>query len=178
LNLNVSADDNVMKYVRTEVSGNKLRIFTRKNLCSKQPISVNVGFKTIEEIKGTGVTDLSSVGRINTQNLKLKFAGVSKINMDLSAADIETEGSGSTELNLTGQAASHKVSISGVGDIHAFDFVVGSYDIKVSGSGKSQINVLKRLATHISGFSTIEYRGNPSDIDNNKSGASQVKKVQ
>ena len=178
LSLKVSADDNIMKYIRTEVSGNKLRIYTRKNLCSQQPITVNLGIKSIEEVKAAGVTELTSVGRINTQDLKLKFAGASKINLDLSAADLETVGSGSTELNLTGQAASHKINISGVGELHALNFVVGSYDIHISGSGNSQINVLKSLTTHISGFSSIEYRGNPSEVDTNKSGASQVKKIQ
>lgn len=176
--LTITADENVMKYIRTEVSGDKLRIYTRKNLCSQQPISVNLGIKSIDEVKAAGVTELTSIGRINTQNLKLKFAGVSKINLDLSAADVETAGSGSTELNLTGQAASHKINLSGVGEIHALNFVVGNYDINISGSGNSQINVLKSLVTHISGFSSIEYRGNPSEVDTNKSGASQVKKIQ
>jgi predicted short-subunit dehydrogenase-like oxidoreductase (DUF2520 family) len=178
LTLTLTTDDNVMKYIRAEVNGNKLRIYTRKNLCNLQPITVNIGAKNIEEIKASGMTTINSVGRINTQNLKLKLAGVSKIKMDLSAADVETQGSGSTELNLTGQAASHKVDIAGVGELHALDFVVGSYNIKISGSGNSQINVLKSLVTHISGFSSIEYRGNPSEIDTNKAGASQIRKIQ
>jgi hypothetical protein len=178
LTLTLTTDDNVMKYIRAEVNGNKLRIYTRKNLCNLQPITVNIGAKNIEEIKASGMTAINSVGRINTQNLKLKLAGVSKIKMDLSAADVETQGSGSTELNLTGQAASHKVDIAGVGELHALDFVVGSYNIKISGSGNSQINVLKSLVTHISGFSSIEYRGNPSEIDTNKAGASQIRKIQ
>ena len=178
LSLNVSADDNIMKYVRVEVAGEKLRIYTRKNLCSAQPITVNVGIKNVEEIKGSGMTEINSVGRMNTQNLKLNFAGVTKVNLDLSAADVETEGRGSTELNIKGQAASHKVNIAGVGELHALDFVVGSYNIKINGSGNSQINVLKSLVANSSGVSTIEYRGNPSEVDTHKSGASQVKKIQ
>lgn len=178
IGVSVTADDNLMKYIRTEVSGDKLRIYSRKNICSNQPVTVNVGVKSLEEINTAGVTTIASVGRINTENLTFKFAGVTKVDMDLSAADVETSGSGSTELNLKGQAASHKVNISGVGELHALDFVVGSYDIKISGSGDSQINVLKSLVTHISGYSSIEYRGNPSEVDTNKSGASQIKKIQ
>lgn len=177
LSVNVMADDNVMKYIRIEVNGNKLRIYTRKNLCSEQPITVSVGVKSLEEIKGSGMVEINSTGRINAQNLKLNFAGVSKVNMDLNAADVETVGSGSTELNLTGQAAAHKVNISGVGQLHALNFVVGAYDIKSSGEGNCQINVLKSLVTHTSGVSTIEYRGNPSEVDTHKSGASQIRKI-
>lgn len=176
--LSVSADDNIIKYIRTEVSGDKLRVYSRKNICSNQPVTINIGVKSLEEINSAGVTKIASVGRINAGDLKMKFAGVTKVTMDLSAADVETLGSGSTELNLNGQAASHKVNISGVGELHALDFVVGNYDIKISGSGDSQINVLKSLKTHISGYSSIQYRGNPSEIDTHKSGASQIKKIQ
>ena len=97
--------------------------------------------------------------------------------MDLSAADVETRASGSTEINLKGQAASHNVHISGVGNLHAFDFVVGNYDIKTSGAGNCQVNVLKSLVTNTTGTSNIEYRGNPSTVDTKKTGASQIRKV-
>ena len=178
LSLSVMGDDNIMKYVRTQVNGNKLRIYTRKDICGDGPIIVNVGVKYLEEIEGSGAIELASEGRINTQNLNLHFSGASKIDMDLSAADVKTEASGATEINLKGQAASHQVSASGVSKLHAFDFIVGNYNIKTSGSGNSEINVLKSLITHTSGASNIEYRGNPSKVEENKSGASSITKVQ
>jgi hypothetical protein len=177
-NLTVMADENLMKYIRTQVNGNKLRIYTRKNFCSDGPITINLGVKNLEEIKASGAVALTSEGRINVQNLKLDFSGASKIDLDLSAADVKTDASGATDINLKGQAASHSVNLSGVGKLRAFDFVVGNYKIETSGSGNCQINVLKSLETNTSGVSNIEYRGNPSQVKENKSGASTLKKVQ
>jgi len=178
LSLTVMADDNMMKYVRTQVNGSKLRIYTRKNFCSEGPIIVNVGIKYLEAIEASGAVEIASEGRVNLKNLDLHFSGVSKIDMDLSAADVKTEASGATEIFLKGQAASHNVKVSGVGKLHALDFVVGTYDIKSSGSSNCQINLLKSLITHTSGSANIEYRGNPSKVEENKSGASSLTKVQ
>jgi hypothetical protein len=174
----VTGDDNLLKYIRTEVSGNKLRIYTRKNFCQDAPVAITVGFRQLEEIKGAGAIELTSAGRLNLQNLKLEFSGASKINLDLSAADVATSVKGATTIALAGQAASHNIKASGVAKVQAFDFIVGKYDIKTSGSGNCQINVLKSLKVNTSGVSTIEYRGNPSEVETNKSGSSKVTKVQ
>jgi hypothetical protein len=176
--ISITADEKFMKYIRTEVSGNKLRIHTRKNFCGEHAIRVNLSINRLEEIKGSGAVELASEGRINTQNLKMQFSGASKIDLDLSAANVSTEASGATEIALKGQAASHKVNVSGVGKLRALDFVVGNYEIKTSGSGNCQINVLNSLVTNTSGVSDIQYRGNPSKIETQKSGPSSIKKVQ
>jgi len=177
LTLNVTADDNLLKYIRTQVNGNKLRIYTRKNFCNNAPIVINLGVGQLEEIKASGAVELASQSRINTRNLKLDFSGASKIDMDLSAADVKTSARGATEIKLKGQAASHSVDIAGVGKLSALDFVVGNYKVNTSGSGHCQVNVLKSLITNTSGVSNIEYRGSPSTIETHKSGTSNIKKV-
>ncbi|WP_342647598.1 head GIN domain-containing protein [Mucilaginibacter sp. CSA2-8R] len=174
----VMADDNLMKYIKTEVSGDKLRVFTRKNFCSENVITVTIPVKQLSEIKGSGAVTLTSDGRINTQNFKMELSGVSKVDMDLSAADVQTKVSGAAEISLKGQAASHKVEVAGISKLHAFDFVVGNYNIQTSGSGNCEINVLKTLIVHTSGAADIKYKGNPSSIESEKSGASKLVKVQ
>jgi hypothetical protein len=176
--LTVTADDNLMKYIKTEVSGNKLRIYTRKNFCNDNAITLNIPITQLDEVKGSGAVQLTSEGRINTQNFKMELSGISKVDMDLSAADVETKASGAAEIFLKGQAASHKVEVAGVGKLHAYDFVVGNYNIKTSGTGNCEINVLKTLIVHTSGAANIKYKGNPSSVESDKTGASKITKVQ
>jgi len=97
--------------------------------------------------------------------------------MDLNAANVSTSGSGVTELNLKGQATSHDIDLSGSGHVYALDFVVGACDIQTSGVGHSEVNVLNKLSVHSSGASEVKYRGNPSSVTNDKSGASSIEKV-
>jgi hypothetical protein len=90
---------------------------------------------------------------------------------------VRTQSSGASEIFLKGQASSHEVELSGSSSIDALDFVVGKYRIESSGASNSKINVLSDLRVKSSGASDVEYRGNPSNVSNDDSGASSVRKI-
>lgn len=177
LTIDIKADDNLIKYISTSVEGGVLHIKSRKNFCDPGDMVINIGVKNLDEIKASGAVEVNSDGKLNAKDFKLDLSGATKITLDLNAANVSTDGSGATEVHLTGQAASHKIDLSGAGKIEAFDFVVGDYDIETSGIGHCKINVLKTLNVHTSGASEIQYKGSPSTVNNDKSGASSIKKV-
>jgi len=176
--VNISTDDNLLKYVNTEVSGDKLRISTRgKNICTNGPILITIGIHHLGEIKSSGAVEVESAGKLITGDLSFKLSGITKVNMELDAAHVSTESSGSAEINLKGQASSHSVDLNGGGKIHAFDFVVGNYTIETSGASDCEINVLHQLNVNSSGASSIKYKGNPTSVNSDKSGISSITKV-
>lgn len=177
LSVSVAADDNLLKDITTKVDGDKLVIKTEKNICPSGQIVVTIGVKSLTEIAEAGAITTNTQGKLTTGDLKLSLAGASKLNMELNSANVRTEASGSTELNLKGQASSHTVNISGDGKIQAFDFIVGNYDLQTSGAGDYEINVLHELTVNSSGAATIKYKGNPTTINNKKSGVSTITKV-
>lgn len=175
--VSIHADDNLLKYIKTNVSGGKLSIHSRRNFCSSGEITITVGVRNLEEVDASGAVEIASNGVVNTKDLHFDLSGATKIDMELNAATVNTEGSGSTEIYLKGQAGSHNIDLSGSGKVEALDFVVGKYNIETSGATNCKINVLNTLNVHTSGASEIEYRGNPSNVTNDKSGASSVKKI-
>jgi hypothetical protein len=177
LSISITGDDNLLKYVSTSVDGDKLYIKTKKSVCIDDSIVVNIGVRNLNEIKASGAIEVSSDGKLNTGDLSIRLSGATKVNLDVNAANMTTNGSGVSELNLKGQAASNRIESSGVAKINAFDFVVGDYTISTSGVSHCKINVLKTLNVHSSGASDIQYKGTPSTVNNDKSGASKIKKV-
>ncbi|WP_183562746.1 head GIN domain-containing protein [Mucilaginibacter sp. SP1R1] len=177
LAITITGDDNLLKYVTTSVDGDKLLVKSKRSMCFDDSLVVNIGIRNLNEIKSSGAVEVSSTGKINTGDLKIDLSGASKVNLDINAANLVTEGSGVSELNLTGQAALHHLESSGVAKLNAFDFVVGEYDISTSGASHCYINVLKTLNVHSSGASEIQYKGSPSTVNNDKSGASKITKV-
>lgn len=175
--ISVTADDNVLKYVKTKNEDGTLHIFTHKNICNAGDMTVTIGVKNLEQIKASGATELSAEGKLICKDLQFHLSGVSEIDLELNAANVSVEGSGDTELQLSGQATSNHVEISGVAKIHAFNFVVSDYDISTSGASHCEINVLHSLHVSSSGASEIKYKGNPTDVNNDKSGASSLEKV-
>ncbi|MBS7565282.1 DUF2807 domain-containing protein [Mucilaginibacter sp. Bleaf8] len=177
LSISVTADDNLMKHIRTNVSGGKLHIFSKRSLSSVKPMVLVIGVKSLNEVKVSGAVDIEGLGRINTTNFSLNISGASKVKLDLSAADVSTEARGATEIYMSGQAASHKVKLTGAGKLFAYDFVVGDYKINTAGATHCEINVLKNLAVDSRGASEVSYKGNPSNVSNHKSGASSINKA-
>ncbi|HTH82188.1 MAG TPA: head GIN domain-containing protein [Mucilaginibacter sp.] len=173
----ITGDDNLLQYIKTDVDDHKLRIKQDKNICSTGTITVNIGVHHLDLIKASGAVEVFSDGKIVTQDLHLNLSGITKINMDLDAANVNTEASGATELMLKGQASSHNVDLSGGGKIQAFDFIVGNYNISTSGASDCEINVLHDLTVNSSGAASIKYKGNPASIHNDKSGVSTITKV-
>lgn len=176
MNISVSADDNLLKLITTEVDGDKLKIKTQ-NICPSGQIVVTIGVRNLDEIDQTGAISLTTKSKLVTKDLALNLAGASNVTLDLDAANLHTTANGSIEINLKGQATSHSVNLSGGGKVHAFDFVVGNYDLETSGAADFEINVLHALTVNSSGASEVKYKGNPTTINNKKSGISTITKV-
>jgi hypothetical protein len=175
--LSITADDNLMQYIKTDVSGGKLYIHSSHSICSSGTFVLKITLRDLSLIKSSGAVDITSDGKITTKDIELDLAGASKITMDLNAANVSTRGKGLTDLNLTGQASSHNVELTGSGQLNALDFVVSDYRIETHGASHCKINVLNQLDVNSSGASDVEYRGNPAHVNNNKSGASSLKKI-
>lgn len=173
----IVADDNIQSMIRTSVHGNTLSIDTKGNFCNTGPITVYLSSPNFEGVDASGAVELMSEGKLNVKDFDLDLSGSSKVNLDLNAANVRTKSSGSSEIHLKGQAGSHDVDLSGSGSIDALDFVVGKYHIESTGASKSRINVLNTLEVRSSGSSDVEYKGNPSRVDNDDSGASSVKRI-
>jgi hypothetical protein len=175
--VSVTADDNLMQDIKTDVSGDKLRISSKDNICSSGRFVLNINLRDLSAIKTSGAVDIESDGKLVAKDLVIDLSGATKMTLNLNANNVNITGSGLTELNLTGQASSHTIELSGAGHVNALDFIVAKYTIETSGASSFKINVLNELNVNSSGASDIEYRGNPKTIHNDKSGAGSLKKV-
>jgi hypothetical protein len=176
--LSITADDNLIKDIKSNVDGNELHVKLKENTCNTGKLTLNIGVRNLSLINAAGSVTLASSGKITTKDLTMDFSGDTRATLDLNANNVKTTGSGSTEVNLTGQASSHTVSFSGSGTVNALDFVAAKYTIETSGDSHCKINVLNELNVSSSGVSNVEYKGNPTNIHEDKSGSSTLKKIE
>lgn len=175
--IRILADDNIQREIDTRVKGNTLVIDMEGNICDGGPVTIYISSKNYEGIEASGAVEIVSDGKLNVNDFDLDLSGSSRVSLDINAANLRTSSTGASEIKLAGQAGSHNLDLSGSSSVEALDFVVGKYHIESSGSSKSRINVLNELDIRSSGSSDIQYRGNPSNVTNDDSGASSVKKI-
>lgn len=171
--LAIRADENVVPYIKTEVRNGRLHIFSDENICDEVEIAISMAELT--DISASGAVDVETTNRFTTGEFLLDASGAVEANLDIEAEKIRTRLSGAGEIEYRGKAGRHQVNISGAGELNAFDLVANQYDIDLSGAAACSVHVLSELNVQASGASSVRYRGKPSVINQDISGAGSVK---
>lgn len=176
--IKIKADSNIVNLVRTEVSSGELRVKLDDGIyCGSDSVVVYTGIGELKKLNTVGSVEVVGNGRIYATDVDLKLEGTSDVTLDLSASKLTTKIDGIGKLTLTGQTGVHNLTTKGTATVDAFDFISGIYDINIEGMGKANINVLNDLKIKTSGTSEVYYKGNPKNVDEKKSGATKLEKV-
>ena len=174
----VEADANLLPVILTVVEGTTLKIDTKKPVHNVTTMKVYVTVKDLKKIDVSGAVDIETTGRITVPELSVEASGASDSKFDIAVQKLQLGCSGASKMRFSGIATNVTMDLSGASEIYGFDMVTESYSIDISGAGNAQINVSKSLRAEISGAGSVKYKGSPSEIDQNISGAGSIKKVQ
>ncbi len=150
----VQADDNLLANIKTEVSGDTLKIYSEDRISPKTRINVKISMPEIEGLEVSGASN-GKISNVKADSLELKASGASKIKIDGTAKDLEADASGASTLD-------------------AENLKVEDVDIEASGASSATVSASNDLKIDASGASKISYVGEPKNIKQNSSGASSV----
>lgn len=153
-NVTVEADDNLLEYIKTEVRGNKLKIYARKGFSSITKTRVLVSMPNITSLDVSGASKVSATN-INSESLKIEASGASKIEANGTAQILDIDASGASRINTDSLAAA-KVNVDS------------------SGACNISVSVSEELIADASGASKILYSGDAAKVIKKDSGASSV----
>ena len=134
----VEADSNLLPLIRTETSGDTLRISSEKNVRSKTPIRITYTTPNLAEVRASGAS------RVEVR--------------DLAGAPLDVRRSGSAELRLAGSVASLNAQSSGSGLLDASALRAGSVDATLSGSSRVRLGQVSgdHARVALSGSSSLD----------------------
>ena len=141
--LSVTADDNLLQYVSSEVTDSKLMLGSIgvMSMSPTAPITYNLTVKRLNAIGASGDITVEAKG-IQTDSLVIAV-------------------SGSGDISISGESPEQKIAISGSADYKAEDFHTKDTTIAISGSGKVVVAVSNRLDVKVSGAGDVRYVGKP-----------------
>jgi hypothetical protein len=164
--IRVDADENLLEYINTTVRDGRLVIESDNGQCVKSYSSALINIKMPElqrvELYGSGSMDIYS---FNCSNITIKNTGSGDIEVrEMLAGKISAILSGSGDIYLDGNADEVNYSVSGSGDINAFDMEAKDGIVKNSGSGDVSCHVTNTLDVTLTGSGDVVYSG-PSTLD-------------
>lgn len=157
--LTVEAQENLMPYMETMVSGGTLELRKKQVRHPKQWRGINY-YLTVKDLDGISVYGSGDV--------------ISSDFVTDSTIVITIDGSG--DVKLAGEAKKQEITIQGSGDYSARDFKSSECIAKIFGSGDVTVNVTDSLDITIDGSGDISYAGSPS-VKQNINGSGDVKNI-
>ena len=159
----ITADDNVMPLITTEVKDGVLTIGSRSTagLQATSKLQYDLTVRDLKSIRLTGAGN-AEIDGLETGDLELAITGAGNLsaqNVDAGRVDVTLSGLGS--VSTSGQAARQAVQLTGSGSYSAGDLQTGSADVRISGLGSATVWVVESLDATISGAGNIEYYGDP-----------------
>lgn len=179
--LTIKAEENLLEYIETEVSGNNLSIKVKKGYSLKpssgKKIVITVPVTDISKLSLAGSGSLVSETTLTADTFKVSVAGSGNLNAPIEADDLKASIAGSGNVNLSGDAEDMKLSIAGSGNLNASKLKVKHISASIAGSGNARVHCDGSIKARIAGSGNLKYTGNPS-VENTKSvGSGKVIKI-
>lgn len=171
----VEAQRNILNVLKTEVNGDELRIdFDRVNILGHDPIKVYITVPALTQVRVSGSSHVWSTTPWTAASCAIDLAGSGRVELPFAqATGLRTTISGSGEVRLSGTAQNHNITISGSGQVAAYDLAAQDTHVSISGSGRSYVHTARTLSTDISGSGSVHYKGNPT-VSTRISGSGRV----
>jgi hypothetical protein len=156
--LSVTAEDNILPLVRTEVAGGRLVLSLAPaiSISITREIVIEVSARTVTAIEASGATRVE-LTRLETDALSLQASGASQVTGSGNARALRLDLSGAVRCELGGLASRSAVT-------------------SVSGTSYARLRVAESLEAIVSGLSVIEYYGDAAVVAS-VSGASTVRRL-
>lgn len=160
----ITAQDNLLRHLRTRVENGTLRIYTDPGV-RLEPTDlfvVEVDMRTLEWLQNSGSGEMSAP-IVDAYRLEVNSSGSGRVRItDLLADSLVVFSSGSGDVHADGDVLAQRVRVSGSGDYDASDLLSRRTEAQLSGSGDAVVRARDRLDVTISGSGSLRYYGTPS----------------
>lgn len=174
----VEADDNVIKYIETSVSGSVLKIHLRGGHgFSNVHLKVLVTTPGLESIKASASADVKVLDLLkDAGKISFEASSSAEIEAEVDAPEIAATANSSATINLSGRTKYYKAEVSSSGDIKSFDLLTENTDVKASSSGTAEVHASVQLKAHASSSGSVDYKGGAAVEKTTNSSGSVEKK--
>lgn len=173
--ISIQADSNLMPYIQSEVKRNTLVLKSTKNIKGSDGITIRVRFPELEELKVGGAGRVSNAGTLQANKLDIEVTGAAVLDLEVEVQrKISLEISGASEVSFRGSAQQLDASLSGAGNLNAYELRVRDASVDLSGVGGAQVYATDNLQGKVSGVGGIQYKGEPRNIQRQVSGVGSI----
>lgn len=171
----VEADDNVIKYVETKVSGNSLKIKMKEfNNLTNVTINVYVTAPRYQEVNSSASASVTSKDVLTTDNIELKASSGSSITAEVDAPKVYTSASSGAAVTAKGRTRNIEAEASSGGDIKAGSLQAENATAEASSGGLIKIFASVSIDATANSGGSVKYTGGASKVVKNENSGGSI----
>lgn len=172
----VTADDNILPVLTTELDGEVLRIGVEDNttITPRTDVIFDVTMPRVERIRLSGAGGIVVTG-IEQDAMEISLSGAGSMTVtDVTVDDLTLTLSGAGDMRATGQADTQNITVSGAGGFNGSELQGNDVTVTVSGVGNANVYASESLSATVSGVGNITYYGEPTEVNSNSTGIGSI----
>lgn len=173
----VSAQENLLPYIHSNVEGSKLVIDVEGCITSNKRIEIEIASNALSKIYNDGSGTISSSNILKNDELKIILDGSGDVNVRSKGESLECNLNGSGDIIIDGSFNSLDLELDGAGDFEGDQLEVNSAEIHSDGSGSTTVQVKDKLNVHLDGSGDVKYYGSPVLEDMIDDGSGSIKSM-
>jgi hypothetical protein len=160
----VNAEDNLMQFIETYISGTTLHIKLKKNvqLHFFKDIKIYLKSPVYHTVNYSGNGFVQSIDTLHTDHFFCTINGVNNATLAIVTPKLEIALNGNGHIDLSGSTDNYICNIKEDGAIGGLNLTCADASIDIDGSGKQTLSVSRKLDVSIQGSGNVGYRGDPS----------------
>ena len=172
--LTIEADENLHEVIKTEISNGNLKIFCEPNIKHSKARNVYLSVKNINSIESSSGTKVISENTLFSKSMSLKSSSGSSMNLQISTTDLYADSSSGSNIKLRGKTTNLNAESSSGSSIKGYELKAINVVSKSSSGSHISITATGKLKAKASSGSSINYKGNPKNIEKKTSSGGNV----
>jgi RNA polymerase sigma factor (sigma-70 family) len=175
----ITADDNVIPFVKAAKDGSALKIGldSERRSFHNATLKAAVTMPHVEGLTVSGACQVTLAGFTSEKDCKLRLSGASTLKGDLQAATVALVADGASRIALKGSAKKAKLSCHGASTLALAEFTLDSAGVTLTGASRATVRARSALDYHLSGASSLKYGGEPKIGKKQVTGASSATRL-
>lgn len=175
-NLQVEADDNIIDLLKTEVENNTLKIYFEKNVYRAKSRIIYLTVSNLSSIETSSGALVKTENTFETFSMDLDASSGSSIKLIINCNEISSDASSGANITLSGTTQIITASASSGSTINANGLIAKNATANASSGASIKVNTTTKLKAKASSGGSINYSGDPAEIDKSSSSGGSVKR--
>ena len=176
VSLMLEADENLLDVIKTEVTGNTLRIYKSIKVRKARSTKIYLVYKELNSIRVSSAGDVKGENTLKTSSLNIDLSSAGDLELDLQADEVHCKISSSGDARLSGTCGILIADLSSAGDLYAYELIADKCKVSCSSAGDARVFANEEFDLRSSSAGSIYYKGDGSILSVHTSSAGSIVK--